>query len=262
MMKKIINNITVSDSDNGKEPLIFVHAFPLTSEMWELQVKEFSGDFRVVTYDVRGLGESKQSNNQFMMENFADDLITIIEDLKTGAVNAVGLSMGGYIIQRALLKRKELFKSVVMADTRLDNDTNDGLISRAASIQNILSGKRNEFIDGFISKLVSKKGYSNIELVSKIKSIISGSSDEGIAGAVLALATRTDNSGAFKDFTLPVLALVGRDDVLTPIECAQYIKDSFTNSELAIIEDSGHLSNLENPVSFNSYLRNFLEKHI
>ena len=262
MKRKIIDSISVSDADNGKEPLIFVHAFPLTSEMWEFQVKEFSGDFRVITYDIRGLGESKQINNQFMMENYADDLISIIEELKQSTVNAVGLSMGGYIIRRALLKRKELFKSVVLADTRLDSDTNEGLVLRASAIQKVLYGKRKEFIDGSVSNLLSKKGYNNTELVTKIKSIISVSSDEGIAGAILALATRTDNSDAFKDFSLPVLALVGKDDVLTPIECAQNIKDSFINSELAIIEDSGHLSNLENPAAFNNYIRNFLNKSL
>jgi len=262
MIRKIINNITVFDSDNGKEPLIFVHAFPLTSKMWDLQVKEFSSDYRVITYDVRGLGESQQVNNQFMMENYADDLICIIEELKTGAVNAVGLSMGGYIIQRALLKRTDLFKSLVLSDTRLDSDSNEGLVLRAAAINKILNGKRKEFIDGFIVNLVNKENFKNTELVANISSIVSLSSDEGIAGALLALATRTDNSNAFNDFTLPVLALVGKDDVLTPLVCAQSIKDSFKNSELAIIENSGHLSNLENPDSFNRYIRNFLQKTV
>ena len=57
--------------------------------------------------------------------------------------------------------------------------------------------------------------------------MISVNTNEGIAGAMLALATRTDNSNAFNDYDLPVLALVDRDDVLTPIECAQNIKDNF-----------------------------------
>ena len=120
MTTKIINGIAVFDAENGKEPLVFVHAFPLSSGMWDKQVQEFSKDYRVITYDVRGLGESKQKNNQFLMENYSDDLISIIDELKFKNVNAVGLSMGGYIIQRALLKRRELFRAVVLADTRLE----------------------------------------------------------------------------------------------------------------------------------------------
>ena len=254
-----INDIAVFDSDNGKEPLVFVHAFPLNSGMWDMQVKEFSEDYRVITYDVRGLGESKQSNNQFMMENYADDLINIIDELKLELVNAVGLSMGGYIIQRALLKRKGLFKSLVLADTRLEGDSNEGLILRASAIQKILNGQREEFIDGFLVNLLNKKSYKNTALVKKIKSLISVNTNEGIAGAMLALATRTDNSNAFNDYDLPVLILVGRDDVLTPIECSQNIKDSFIKSKMVIIEDSGHLSNLERPEEFNNNLRIFFK---
>jgi 3-oxoadipate enol-lactonase len=261
MKNNRINGLSVFDSENGKEPLVFVHAFPLNSGMWDLQVKAFSTDYRVITYDVRGLGESRQSNNQFMMENFADDFISIIDELKPGKVNAIGLSMGGYIIQRALIKRKELFKSVVFADTRLERDTNDGLALRAASLQKLLKGQRNEFLDGFLINLINKKSYNNKELVSNIKSLMSVNTDEGIAGAMLALATRSNNLNAYSDFDLPVLAIVGRDDILTPPECSNNIKNNFINSEMVIIEDSGHLSNLENPDLFNKYLRTFLEKH-
>lgn len=261
MISKKINGISIFDSDNGKEPLLFIHAFPLNSGMWDEQVKEFSEDYRVILYDVRGLGASRQSNNQFMMEHYADDLISIIEGLKIDRINAVGLSMGGYIIQRAFIKRKDLIKTIVLADTRIDNDSNEGLIGRASSISKILDGKRDVFIDGFIVNLINKDNYKNTELVSNIKSLISVNTNEGIAGAMLALATRTNNSNKFSDADIPVLVLVGRDDVLTPLVCAQKINDSFKNSEMAVIENSGHLSNLENPKSFNNYLRIFLEKH-
>ncbi len=261
MISKKINGIAVFDSDNGKEPLIFVHAFPLNSGMWDEQEKAFAEDYRIILYDVRGLGASRQSDNQFMMEHYADDLISIIEALKLQYVNAVGLSMGGYIIQRALLKRKDLFKTAVLADTRLENDSNEGLAVRASAIRKILDGQRDEFLEGFIVNLFSKDNYKKSELVNKIKSLISVNTNEGIAGAMLALATRPDNTNAFSETDIPVLALVGRDDVLTPVECSQKIKESFKNSEMAVIENSGHLSNLENPASFNNHLKIFLDKH-
>ena len=77
---------------------------------------------------------------------------------------------------------------------------------------------------------------------------------------MLALATRPDSSNAFKNFDIPVLILVGRNDVLTPAVCSYNIKDSFIKSEMEFIENAGHLSNLENPASFNNHLKRFLEK--
>lgn len=256
-----INGLWVKDSDNGKIPLVFVHAFPLSSEMWENQVTTFSSDYRVIAYDVRGLGNSSQNNNQFMMETYADDLIDLINYLKLEKVNAAGLSMGGYIIQRALLKNPDLFKTIILADTRLERDSNEGLSSRATAIQKIKTGKRQEFLNIFIKNLVSNENFKNKELISKINSIIEENTDEGICGAILALATRPDNSGAFKNCTLPSLILVGEHDVLTPIEAGTKIKEEFRNSEMHVIKDSGHLSNMENPLEFNRALKGFLEKH-
>jgi len=261
-MKNItINGLAVTDADNGKSPLVFVHAFPLSSEMWENQISAFSSEYRVVVYDVRGLGKSAQNDNQFMMETYADDLINIITDLNLKKVNAVGLSMGGYIIQSALLKNPDLFNTVILADTRLDRDSNEALSARAASIQKIKSGQRKDFLDSFTGKLVSKDNFTNKVLMSKINSFIEGNSDEGICGALLALATRPENTGVFKDFKHPALIIVGEHDVLTPVEAALIIKNEFINSEMHVIKEWGHLTNLENPAEFNSTLKGFLEKN-
>lgn len=260
MKNIIIDGLSVKDADNGKNPLVFVHAFPLSSEMWDNQLSFFSSDYRVIAYDVRGLGNSAQNDNQFMMDTHADDLLKIILHLNLQRVNAVGLSMGGYIIQKALLKKTELFNTIVLADTRLERDSNEGLDARASAIKKIKSGQRKEFIDPFVNNLVAKENLSNEGLMNKIKSIIDRNTDEGICGSLLALATRTDNSGAFKNFELPVLVMVGEKDVLTPVDSALKIKDEFLNSLMHIIKGSGHLSNLENPVEFNSIINSFLSQ--
>jgi len=261
MKQIIIDGIAVNDGDNGKPPIIFVHAFPLNSRMWDNQVKEFSDKYRVITYDVRGLGKSKTINNQFMMEHYADDFIRIADSLNINKINAVGLSMGGYIIQRALLKRRDIFRTITLADTRLGRDNNQGLILRAAAIEKIQTGKRKEFIDDFITKLISKENNNNTNLVKRIKEMIEESSDEGIAGSMLALATRTDNTGLFVNTDIPCLAISGEEDTLTPLQEAQLISSEFKNSELKIIKESGHLSNIENSKIFNKELKYFLEKY-
>lgn len=254
-----IDDIHVTDSDNGKTPVVFVHAFPLNSDMWNEQSEYFRNDFRIITYDVRGLGKSAQNDNQFMMGKFADDFLKIAASLGLEKIHAAGLSMGGYIIQAAMLKKPELFKSVTFADTRLERDSNEGLASRANAIAMLKSGKRKEFLDGFTKNLVSKENFRNADLMKKIENIIEGNTDDGIAGAVLALATRAENTGAFKDYTLPVLVIVGEHDKLTPIDAAEKIKNEFRNSELHVIRNAGHMSNMENPKAFNEILGNFLK---
>jgi pimeloyl-ACP methyl ester carboxylesterase len=57
------------------------------------------------------------------------------------------------------------------------------------------------------------------------------------------------------------LILVGEEDILTPMNCSEDLAKALSNSEMHIIKNSGHLSNIENPEEFNKLLEIFLKKH-
>lgn len=253
-----INDLHIMDYEGTGNPLIFVHAFPLSSKMWKPQIDFFKNKFRVITYDVRGLGKSKSINNQMTMEIFADDLLSIIESLKINNVFVCGVSMGGYIILRSYIKNPDIFKAIILADTRAERDDDAGLINRSIVISNILKGKRKDFISNFLPKLVNKKSFKNINIRNFLEEMISENSDEGICGAQLALATRINSLDYLNSFIVPALIMVGEDDELTPPECSEKMNKLIPNSVLKVIPDSGHLSNIENPDTFNKYLIEFL----
>lgn len=257
-----INNLQVYDYEGKGDALIFVHAFPLSSKMWKPQTDFFRNNFRVITYDIRGLGRSAEANNQFTMEEYSNDLTGIIEHFNFEKVFVCGVSMGGYIILRSYIKKPDLFKGLVLADTRAEKDDDSGLISRSNVILSIKNGKRDDFISGFLPKLINKKNYLNPELRNFLESIIKDNTNEGICGAQLALATRTDTSGNLSSFKVPVLIVVGEDDELTPVSCAEAMRKSIPKSEMEVIAGSGHLSNLENPELFNKCVNEFLKVHI
>jgi pimeloyl-ACP methyl ester carboxylesterase len=255
-----IGKLSVNDFGGEGKNLIFVHAFPMSSKMWEPQVNYFKDKFRVITYDVRGLGESKVEEYQYTMETYAEDLISVIKELKLEKVNAVGLSMGGYIILRAIVKQPELFASITLADTRAERDTDAGIISRSAAIDMIKSGKRNEFLEQFTKNLVAPANYENPEFRRNLDKIISENSDESICAAMIALATRTSTLEHLPEFNKPALVIAGEYDVLTPPPMAEVMKSVLPDSRLEIIPNSGHLSNMEEPEKFNEVLLKFLNE--
>ncbi|MBN1634475.1 MAG: alpha/beta hydrolase [Ignavibacteria bacterium] len=259
-MKDInINGLSVTDYKGNGKPLILVHAFPLSSRMWEPQVKYLRNKFRVITYDARGLGKSRQSDNQFTMESYVTDFFCILDELGLDKVNACGVSMGGYIILRAITRNSERFLSVILADTRAERDDDKGLISRSNSIIDIKSGKRKEFLNNFLTKLINDKSYANPEIQNFLTDIMFSNSDDGICGAMLALATRTNTLEKIKDIDIPSLIIVGEDDVLTPKNFAEAMNKSLKNSVLEVVPNAGHLSNIENPDYFNSVVIKFLD---
>jgi pimeloyl-ACP methyl ester carboxylesterase len=261
-LKKDINNgLSIYDYGGDSIPLIFVHGFPLDSRMWNEQIFFFKNKFRVVTYDVRGLGNSFMKSNQFTMETNADDLIDILDYLKIKKANVCGLSMGGYITLRAVIKDPKRFNTIILADTKAERDDNKGLISRSNVVSQVQAGKREEFFKTFLQKLLNKKNYKDDKIKKFLYKIMSEQCDEGICSTMIALATRINVIDELSEIDLPALIIVGKDDELTPLYNSKSMHNALKNSSLIIVPNSGHMSNLENPEYFNYAVYEFLKKH-
>ncbi len=93
-------NIYYEDTQKGK-PVIFIHGWPLNSQMWEYQVNELPQQgVRCITYDRRGFGKSDKPRNGYDYDSLATDLKTLIDELNLDKVTLVGFSMGGGEVAR------------------------------------------------------------------------------------------------------------------------------------------------------------------
>lgn len=255
-----LNGISVNDYEGEGKPLIFVHAFPLCSRMWDEQVSYFKDKYRVITYDVRGLGYSNNLDDyQFTMEELVNDFFNIIDSLKLDRVNACGLSMGGYILLRALVKDQERFSSIILSDTKSEGENNESLLNRSQSIIKIKSGGKNEFLNEFLKKLLSEESYKNNEkLRSFVREIMGWMDVNGLCAALIAIATRTNTFYQLKNISTPALILVGEKDTITPPTNSFFIKDNLQNAYMKKLQGAGHLSNMEAPEKFNKAIKEFL----
>ncbi|HRE40906.1 MAG TPA: alpha/beta hydrolase [Ignavibacteria bacterium] len=261
MKEHNISGIKVYDYGDGKQTIIFIHAFPLCSVQWESQVEFFKNKYRVITYDIRGLGYSLYSDNfPLMMEDHSKDLLEICSELKLSKPIVCGLSIGGYIILRAIQIKPELFSKVILANTRAENDTNEILIARHTIISQMKKGKKDLFLNQFLKNVISEKSYSNDKIKNRIREVMSYQTPEGIASTANALATRTDNVSSLKNIDVPVLIISSDEDKTTPVEFSNTLKSEIKNSELEIIKGVGHISNMEAPEKFNEIIERFLLK--
>ena len=98
-MQTHVNGITLAYSDRGTGlPIVFLHAFPLNRTMWAPQEQALSSQFRIITIDLRGHGESDAPLWRYTLEQSADDVNAILNHLAIQHALFVGLSMGGYIL--------------------------------------------------------------------------------------------------------------------------------------------------------------------
>ena len=254
-----IKKINIEHYPADKPTMIFIHAFPLHSGMWKPQINYFRNKFNIITYDVRGLGKSDNGDYLQTMESYADDLLMIIKEMKLKDVNVCGLSMGSYIAQRAAIKSPDRFTSVILAASRAERDTDEGIINRCNIVSAMKSGGKENFINSFIKNLISEKGYNNPDIRNFILDMMWSNSVEGICAAEIALATKTNTLADYSELTLPTLIIVGEHDKPTPLPFAETMHKNFKNSVLKIIPDAGHICNVENPDAFNSALESFIK---
>jgi 3-oxoadipate enol-lactonase len=263
-MNALINGTNLHYVEAGDKtglPVLFLHGFPFSHEMWQQQVDVVSKQFRAITYDIKGHGLSDVGDGQYTIEAHVDDLFSLMGHLEIERAVIVGLSMGGYITLRALERNQERFLAAVLCDTKSEADTPEGKLRRFAGMVDVKKTGSQHFADTFLKSVFAPESFTTKSgPVESIRRIISRTPPLSIAGTLLALAARTDTSGALSTLRIPVLILVGAADQVTPPTASQAMHERIKGSELQIVPGAAHMSNLENPEFFNRALLTFLDR--
>lgn len=263
MPKATINNLEIHYNDSGIEhasPVIFIHGFPFSSEMWTEQMELLSDTHRVISYDVRGHGKSELGDGHVLIDFLVDDLFGLMDHLGVQSANIIGLSMGGYIALRGVEREPERFLSLVLCNTKSEADPNEAKAKRADAIRTIKTDGVQVFADNFLKSVFAQQSFDqHPDAIRKIRAMIEKTSPDTLCSTLIALAARTDTTGALKNINMPALILVGEDDQLTPPAAAQAMANRIQGAQIYILPNAAHMSNLENPEEFNAYLRSFFE---
>lgn len=261
MTKHTIRGLNVIEfGENNKQAIIFIHAFPLCNRMWDKQAEALQQNYRVVVYDLRTFGYSEYGNGHYTIDSHVSDLISLIDSMKIEKPVVCGLSMGGYILLRALELYHNKFKGAIICDAKAESDNNPTKIKRAEQIQMLKAGQREQFAENFVKAALTETNFNEKkELVDFIMEMISWQKTEAIEGALLTLAARTDTTESLEKVDLPALIMAGKDDKLVPAEFSKIIYGKTKNSEIQIIPDSGHFPNMENPEEFNKAILEFMK---
>jgi pimeloyl-ACP methyl ester carboxylesterase len=250
----------VDVGSTSKPTIVLIHGFPFGSEMWQSQIQALKDNYRVVAYDLRGQGRTDAGDGQFTLEFLVDDLITLLDTLKIERAILCGLSMGGYIALRASERHPDRMNGLILCDTKSEADTNEGKLARAAAIKVIKKYGVKRFARSFLSDAFSSSSLSDQRLVNTATKIILRNKPLGVCGTLLALAGRTDTTEFLPKVRAPTLILVGDSDKITPPDFSRRMHSAIQGSELQLIANAGHLSNMENPKGFNSHLLSFLDE--
>ncbi len=248
--------------DRKAKALVFIHGFPFDKSMWDKQGELLSPDHFVVTFDLRGHGESDVGNGQYLVEFIVDDVINIMEHLHLDKACVCGLSIGGYTALRAVEREPARFSGLILCNTKSTGDTNAAKLNRANQIKKILTGQKSQFAEEMAKSLFAPETLdNNPQIVDKITSIMKSTHERALTGTLIALAARMDMTESLSKITIPTLIITGDRDKVATAADAEIMKSRIPNSRFVLVHGAGHLSNLENPGEFNSAMVKFLGEH-
>lgn len=251
-----IRDLELAYDDEGKGPaVVLLHGYPFNRSMWREQAAALRTSHRVIVPDLRNHGES--SVVKASIPEMARDVAALMTALDVSEATICGLSMGGYVTLSFYRQFPERVKGLVLADTRASADTGEGKQARAKQAERALQ----EGMEGIANDMLPKLLRVNAkpEVIERVRQMILKTKPQGAAEALQAMATREDQSSFLPEINTPTLILVGREDAITPVKDSEVMQRAINGSRFEIIEEAGHVSNLDQPDRFNECLLGFLQ---
>lgn len=260
MPKARINGIDVRYTVTGSGPWVALsHSLACRLEMWDEEVRRLSKRFSVLAYDSRGHGETSAPPGPYTLDMIADDVKGLFDHLGIERAHWIGLSMGGVFGLATTLKYPGIFRSMVLADTS-SKLSDEGIAAFKDRVAKVKAGGMEAMVEPTLKRWFKDSFRAKQPaLMETVAGWIRTTPVDGYIGTSAAIPT-IDVTRQLGDILEPCLVIVGADDIAMPPVMAQTLKRHLSQSELVVIADAGHLSNLEQPEAFNAALERFYDK--
>jgi pimeloyl-ACP methyl ester carboxylesterase len=259
------NGIELYYEERGSgEPLLLIMGITATGSVWEKHSSYWEKDFRCITADNRGVGESSVPEGLYSTKQMADDYAGLLDALQVEKVTVIGVSMGSTIAQQLAIRYPEKIKALVLMCpwARCDN-------MAKAIFEHMVNCKArlrpDEFVL-FIQLLIySKSSWHSKELFLEMdearKNAVTEPPTQTLQGLKGQAAACINHNvlDQLQQIQQPVLVLAGKEDIFTPLWMAKEVAEAIPNAELHVYEEAGHAFHWEKIEDFNLRVKNWVK---
>lgn len=227
-------------------PLVLLHGYLETGEVWHPLTERLSEEFRTITVDLPGHGESGVKGEVHTMEFLAGAVRAVMSDAGEERVMMIGHSLGGYVTLAFAELFPEQLTGYVLFASHPHADSPEAIAKRNREIAIVRAGKKDIMYPANISMMFAAKNLgkmaAELRRSEKIASRIQG---EGIIAMLNGMIARPSRQAVVESGRVPLLWMLGRDDLYFSPDMA--IRDTRLpqNAEVVILENSGHLGFVE-----------------
>ncbi|SNB46431.1 alpha/beta fold hydrolase [Geobacter sp. DSM 9736] len=257
-------SINYEESGSGL-PLVFIHGWAMSGKVWSFQ-KSLAEQFRLITVDLRGHGQSSSSET-FSLKTLMCDLSLLFEHLDLKSAFVVGWSLGSQVALYGFRELKDRISALVLVGGTprftANEDYSAGLPFREVRGLQVRLMRDYERAMGEFFRRMFAPGELSRERENRIaREIIMGGRlpDPAVALQGLEILTNEDLRGLLPAVDRPVLVIHGEEDSVCPVPAAYFLAKELPDSRLRIFPGVGHAPFLSRPETFNEAIAAFVRE--
>lgn len=246
--------------EGSGQPLVFIHGFTLDTRMWDHQFDEFAKHYRVIRYDARGFGRSGAIAGAF---STADDLRALLAQLGVKQAHVVGLSMGGRYAVDFALRYPETVSSLVLVDSGLGGQPVPGVAKPLGlSIEAAKKGDMAEAKRLWLAHPLFVPASEQPKVAAELKRMVDDYSGWHFTQGLGAQEQPMQPPAAQRlgEIKAPTLVVVGARDLPDLLAIADKFAKEIPGARMVVIQNVGHMSNMEAPAEFNRVVLDYLAR--
>lgn len=260
----ILHRNNVHESGNGQRAMMFAHGFGCDQNMWRFVAPAFEAEFRTILFDHVGAGRSDLSaydpEKYSSLSGYADDILEIAMALNLKDFVFVGHSVSAMIGALASIKQPELFKSLIMVSPSpryINDDRYEGGFT-AEQIEELLASLDNNHLGWSAAMAAAIMGNSDRPELGEELTNSFCRTDPEIARHFAQVTFMSDNRADLAKISVPSLILQCKEDIIAEENVGKYVHQNIPQSQLVLLDATGHCPNLSAPDQVISAIRAFV----
>jgi pimeloyl-ACP methyl ester carboxylesterase len=251
--------IWVDDQGDG-EAVLLLGGLGDSAESWRAQIDAFSERYRVIAPDNRGAGRSPVPSTGVSIPAMADDAAAALRQFGIRAAHVAGFSMGGAIAQELALRHPSLVRSLVLNGTWCGPDAYYRRMVKAWIGAARAATSNRELLEAFFLWIYTRRAHEDGTVEQYISetlvSPLAQSADGFFAGARACIDWHGAGS-RLGGVTVPVLVVVGEEDIACPPRLSREIVAALPQAELVVLPGEAHQPFQESPETWNALVADF-----